>query len=416
MTVVSLFAGIGGFDLGFERAGHEVVACVEIDANCRKLLAGKWPNAMIHDDVCTAGAHNLPACDIVTMGFPCQDLSVAGKRAGLKGERSGLFYEAMRVVSELGPAYVVWENVPGLLSSDDGRDFARVLRELDERGYCGAWRVLDAQYLGVAQRRRRVFGVFTRIHPGAARCAEILSLATGLRGHPAPSREARQGSPAVAGTLSANGGGLTRPAGNCNELDFCVPDVAQTLSSRHSYDRGDGAEPIVPSFWDGGQVCQTLDAVLAKGQTMPEKNRFPAVVVPTDVGDPSASVAYGISNQPTPKIGENVFPALVANAGGGGRVDAVAVPFADVAQVQGASGGGQVHNPTAQALRSGAEHNYQFAQIGMTVRRLTPLECERLQGFPDGWTAGFTDAGRYRMLGNAVAVPCAEWLARRMTP
>jgi DNA (cytosine-5)-methyltransferase 1 len=92
-------------------------------------------------------------------------------------------------------------------------------------------------------------------------------------------------------------------------------------------------------------------------------------------------------------------------------MDVVAVP---VAQVQWSSGGGKVHNPTAQALRSGAEHNYQFAQVGMQVRRLTPTECERLQGFPDGWTAGFSDSTRYKMLGNAVCVNVSEWIARRL--
>lgn len=193
MKVVSLFAGIGGFDLGFERAGFEIVAHVEKDDNCRKLLAARWPTAVALDDVCQAGAHNLPACDVVTFGFPCQDLSVAGKRAGLKGSRSGLFYEATRIINELRPAFCLFENVPGLLSSEQGRDFANVLLELDRIGYNGAWRVLDAQWLGVAQRRRRVFGLFSRLDSGAERCAEVLSIAESLRGHPAPCRETGEG-------------------------------------------------------------------------------------------------------------------------------------------------------------------------------------------------------------------------------
>ena len=99
MRLVSLFAGIGGFDLGFERAGFRTVATVEIDANCQRLLAERWPDAVHLDDVRTAGRHNLPECDVITFGFPCQDLSVAGKREGLKGERSSLFYEAAKIVS-----------------------------------------------------------------------------------------------------------------------------------------------------------------------------------------------------------------------------------------------------------------------------------------------------------------------------
>lgn len=210
-SVVSLFAGIGGFDLGFQRAGFRVVAHVEKDANCRKLLAAKWPDAVALDDVCTAGAHNLPPCDVITFGFPCQDLSVAGKRAGLAGGRSGLFYEATRIINEIKPAYCLFENVPGLLSSDGGRDFARVLMEMDRIGYHGAWRVLDAQWLGVAQRRRRVFGLFSRLDSGAERCAEILSLRESLRGHPAPRREAGQGATySVAPCLAASGRGTER--------------------------------------------------------------------------------------------------------------------------------------------------------------------------------------------------------------
>lgn len=109
MRLVSLFAGIGGFDLGFERAGFRTVATVEIDANCQRLLAERWPDAVHLDDVRTAGRHNLPECDVITFGFPCQDLSVAGKREGLKGERSGLFYEATRIIDECRPAVALFE-------------------------------------------------------------------------------------------------------------------------------------------------------------------------------------------------------------------------------------------------------------------------------------------------------------------
>jgi site-specific DNA-cytosine methylase len=160
--VISLFAGVGGFDLGFERAGFQIVAHVEKDEKCRELLRSKWPDAISLDDVCTAGKHNLPECDVITFGFPCQDLSVAGKRAGLTGKRSGLFYEATRIIDELKPTYCIFENVPGLLSSNDGKDFANVLDAITDIGYCVDVNVLDAQYFGVAQRRRRVFGLCTR--------------------------------------------------------------------------------------------------------------------------------------------------------------------------------------------------------------------------------------------------------------
>lgn len=173
-TFISLFAGIGGADLGFERAGFRCVAQVEIDRYRRAVLERHWPDVPRFDDVREVGAHNLPRADVIVGGFPCQDLSTSGKRRGLAGERSGLFYELSRVIDECSPDWFCIENVPGLLSSQRGEDFALVLGELT--GFwpqvpdrwrtagvcCGpkrnlAWRVLDSRFFGVAQRRRRVY-------------------------------------------------------------------------------------------------------------------------------------------------------------------------------------------------------------------------------------------------------------------
>ncbi len=170
-TFISLFAGIGGADLGFERAGWRCVAQVEQNPWRRAVLTTHFPGVLQLEDVRTAGQHNLPHADLIVGGFPCQDLSVAGKRAGLAGERSGLFFEFARILSELRPLWCVIENVPGLLSSRSGRDFAVVLSELDKLGYGLAWRVLDSQHFGVPQRRRRVFIVG---HLGSPCPAEVL--------------------------------------------------------------------------------------------------------------------------------------------------------------------------------------------------------------------------------------------------
>ena len=162
-TAVSLFAGIGGFDLALERAGIQVVASVEIDKKAQAILARHFPNAKQFNDVEEVTGEQLilagfnPANGIITGGFPCQDLSVAGKRAGLAGKRSGLFWEICRLIDETGSQTVILENVYGLLSSNNGRDMAVVLEALVKRGYRVAWRVLDAQYFGIPQRRRRVF-------------------------------------------------------------------------------------------------------------------------------------------------------------------------------------------------------------------------------------------------------------------
>ena len=204
LTAVSLFAGVGGFDLAMQRNGIKTVATVEIDKNARGVLQRRFPDATHFEDVTKVTGDELraagfiPSRGIITGGFPCQDLSVAGKRAGLAGKRSGLYWEIIRLVDELEPKYLVLENVPGLLSSNGGRDMGTVIGALDARGYGVSWRVLDAQYFGVAQRRRRVFIVGCA---GDTRgtSAEILALSEGLSGHPAKVKRKRQTTSATTG-------------------------------------------------------------------------------------------------------------------------------------------------------------------------------------------------------------------------
>jgi site-specific DNA-cytosine methylase len=163
LTHGSLFTGIGGFDAGFEAAGIRSVWQVEIDQACRGVLARHFPDTQRFADVREVGAHNLPPVDIITFGAPCQDVSIAGKRAGLKGERSGLFFEAIRICRELQPAIAIYENVPGILSASEGKDIQIVIDSLTQIGYTMDVDILDAQEFGVAQRRRRVFFVCVRL-------------------------------------------------------------------------------------------------------------------------------------------------------------------------------------------------------------------------------------------------------------
>jgi len=163
MRFVSLFAGVGGFDLGLTRSGHSCVGQVEIDKHARKILEQHFPDVPKHDDVTTAidWADEIGLTgniDLVAGGFPCQDLSVAGKRAGLGGKRSGLFFDALAFATHTKAKTILLENVPGLLTSNQGRDFGAVLTALGESGYSNIeWRVLDSQFFGVPQRRRRIF-------------------------------------------------------------------------------------------------------------------------------------------------------------------------------------------------------------------------------------------------------------------
>jgi len=168
LTHGSLFSGIGGLDLGFERVGFATSWQVDNDRFCQAILKTHFPNAQLLSDVRECGQHNLSSVDVISAGFPCQDVSTVGKRAGLGGEQTSLFFEVIRIAKELKPEWLVLENVLGLLSSNSGRDFAVILSSLAALGYFVAYRVLDSQFFGVAQRRRRVFIVGSLREGGAA--------------------------------------------------------------------------------------------------------------------------------------------------------------------------------------------------------------------------------------------------------
>ena len=209
MTLGSLFAGVGGFDLGFERAGFRTVWQCEVDEQAQGVLRRWFPHASLHGDVCAVGAHNLTPVDVVTFGSPCQDVSLSGKRAGLAGARSGLFFEAVRIIKELREAYgkpdfAIWENVPGAFTSNGGRDFGAVLQALADIGAMDiCWRVLDSQFFGVPQRRRRCF---LAADFGGHRAEQILFEPQGSGRHSAKGQKARSRTAASIGSDAAEGG------------------------------------------------------------------------------------------------------------------------------------------------------------------------------------------------------------------
>lgn len=353
MNCGSLFAGIGGFDLGFERAGISPAWQVEFNAQCRSVLSRHWPNVQRHDDVRSFHAGDFVRPDLICGGFPCQDLSVAGKRAGLAGERSGLFYEFMRIVAEFSPEWVCIENVPGLLSSNGGRDMGAVLGTLGKLGYGWAYRLLDAQWFGVAQRRRRVF-IIGCLGDGR-RAAEVLFESDCLPWDSPPSREAGK---RVAGTIS----GGAHPGGHNGQDDDTVMGIAACLNSGGNSGgfRSEPGEHIVP-------------------------------------------VAYQQHGSDFGRMG--ALRCGNGQASGG-------VPFLAFAQNQ-RDEVREMEIAGAIAAEPGMKQQT-YARTEMGVRRLMPVECERLQGFPDGWTEGISDSGRYRMLGNAICVNVAEWIGKRI--
>lgn len=272
MTHGSLFSGIGGFDLGFESAGMRSIWQVEKEPFCLAVLKTKFPHAEKFEDVRLCGRANLRTVDVISGGFPCQDLSVAGKRAGLGGARSGLFWEVVRILGELRPAWFVLENVPGLFSSGEGRDFAIVLNALDELGYGLAWRVLNSQFFGVAQRRRRVFivGRFGKPCP-----AEVLFESEGGGGDFAESGEAGEN---LAGSLGGGAYGSGRRSEDDPNLAYCLREDPGGIGQGHNTtfvtSSGERARAITGSSYKRhDEDTDTLIAIQdARGQRDKRKN------------------------------------------------------------------------------------------------------------------------------------------------
>ena len=412
MRAISLFSGVEGFGIGFARAGIETVLQAEQDPWCLEVLARHYPETERVTDVRLVGRHierggesdhgvrGGRGADLVYGGFPCQDVSVAGKRAGLDGARSGLWFEFHRVLRELRPRWAVIENVPGLLSSNQGRDFAVILDGLDELGFDVAWAVLDAQHFGVPQRRRRVFIV---AGPRGRGPEQVLSLCEGCGGNPAAGEAAGEG---VAGTLG--GGSADSSRGYRNDLDgngafistIPIQDAREVDKQQNGIGIGSDGDPMF-----------TLDGASRHAVAVSLRGRE---------GGGTAEVGGEQSN------------ALRASQGGGDKQHVL------IASAISASAGHHGHssprgygsdNLVASSVTSkwskgsggpaGDEvQNLTLATAG--VRRLTPLECERLMGWPDDytrWTASgkeISDSHRYRMAGNGVVATVAEWLGHRL--
>jgi DNA (cytosine-5)-methyltransferase 1 len=439
MKVGSLFSGVGGFDLGLERSGHEIVWQVEYDKQARSILRKHWPDVKIYNDVQQVGGKDgeagrdvLEEVDLICGGFPCQDLSVAGHRRGLDGSKSGLWYEFHRILEECRPKYCLVENVPGLFSSNKGRDMEVLVRGLEELGYQWQYRILDSQHFGVPQRRRRVFIVG---YLGDGCQSQVLLESESLPWHPAQSREEGQNSAGDAGCSDEEGGRtLYRGEGfsSYREDDLAAP-LRASQSKQADTD-------LVVARCTGYAKYKMEDEMKASSPLRARHNEATDLVVPRIFqqntrdevrymnGDgqlagalpaqPGSKQQNYIAFQPgnlTRKAGANpsteVFPTLGA-ATLGDQAPHVAT-HQQVAPTLNSSGAG-----TSRPGGQGAEPGFYISSNA--PRRLTPRECERLQGFPDDWTR-WTDTGqemadgpRYRMMGNAVTVNVAEFIGAQL--
>ena len=476
MRYGSVCSGIEAATAAWHPLGWQAAWFSEIEPFPCAVLDHHYPNVPNHGDMTLIAdgirSGDIDAPDILVGGTPCQAFSVAGLRNSLEDKRGQLTIEFIRILdaiddvrSAIGeqPAIAVWENVPGVLSTKDnalGCFFAGIvgadapLVPPNGGGWTSAgvvagpkralaWRVLNAQYFGVPQRRRRIFVVASardRFNP-----ASVLFERKGMRGNIASVRDER---PGVAGdiaeclrsggpvglpssrgehivaALTANGVGTCGADDNQGQAGHIIPTTVVAMSasggtaSKHGFGWG-------KQDWENGYatpVCmahgQGNAEVVSDGSPSLTCNHEAPILAFSckDYGADAGSIS--------PTLRSMGHDGSHANAGG--QV-AIAISGAnhlsDVKQIQWASGGGQMENDTVQALRSNAEHSYQFLRLNSVVRRLTPAECERLQGFPDGFTLvpyrgkpiqDCPDGPRYKALGNSMAVPVMHWIGRRL--
>lgn len=431
MRYISLFSGIEAASCAWEPLGWEPVCFAEIEPFPSAVLAERYPEVPNVGDVTKMNWKKYRnKVDLVVGGSPCQSFSIAGKREGLQGE-SGLMFEYIRAVREIRPRWLVWENVPGALSSEDGEAFRQLLSEMDKLGYGLAWRILDAQFFGVAQRRRRLFLVG---HLGACPPVGVLIEHESMRGDYPSSREKRQ-------TLAADarrgpgGGDRARVAGFCagNTAGAgsigCREDESPTLrggasdtnqvptvciQTSHTGSNGSNACSDGTSYT---LDCATLPAVAFAQNTRDE--------VRLQNGD--GSIAGALAARPGAKqqdylcIKETV-PAVAVTEGRAPTQTAPQDRRPPVVCMADDNANAAIDDDMCGSLKVGGSAPL-VAHGGRryTVRRFTPTECERLQGFPDGWTAvpyrgrpagDCPDGPRYKAIGNSMAVPVMRWIGR----
>jgi DNA (cytosine-5)-methyltransferase 1 len=387
MKYLSLCSGIEAATVAWHPMGWRPIAFAENDAFPSAVLKHHYPETPNYGDINDFKRWPDADADVVVGGTPCQSFSIAGLRAGLADPRGNLALDYLAIVDRRRPRWVVWENVPGVLSSDGGRDFGTFIAGLAELRYGFAWRVLNAEYFGLAQRRRRVFVVG---HSGTWRAAAaVLFERQSLRWDSAPCRPTRK-DPATDAAGSARDcseeliPAVSKPLGGAAqdggfkttdvETGALIPEVANPLTAR---------------------MHKGVNTTMDEGQTM-----IPVAFYTTQLTSPA--------NYSVPQPGDPCRPLA-------GDQHPPAIAFADVADPIAA-------NQANTYTREGS-NNFRLSNVAHTstrVRRLTPRECERLQGFPDDYTLVpyrdklAKDGPRYRALGNSMAVPVMRWIGERI--
>ena len=413
MRFLSICSGIESASVAWEPLGWTPLAFSEIAPFPAAVLRHRWPHIPNLGDLTLH--HEWPARlvsqpDVLIGGTPCQSFSVAGLRRGLADPRGNLALVFLALVAARQPRWIVWENVAGVLAANGGRDFGTLLGALAQLGYGWAYRVLDAQHFGVPQRRRRVFVVGCL--GDFRRAAAVLFERHSLQGHPAPRREAGEG---VAGTFKAcaGSGGWSNIADHAS-AGYMIPcNTVHTLRARGHDASEDGTgrgTPLVAVSCDGGaDVVPPLMARSSRGgaQTLSPGHQTDGHCIATFTADNYALGTCEATDQARP---------LTTSAD---RTRAAPIAMFDCRTVRGQCGAA-VETDIVSTLRSSDHKEPQVLRHGAMVRRLTPRECERLQGFPDDYTLvpyrkkPAADGPRYKALGNSMAVPVMRWIGERI--
>ena len=394
MRYATVCSGVEACSVAWEPLGWQPVFFSEIEDFPSEVLKTHYPSVPNHGDMTNfeEWGYERGAIDVICGGTPCQSFSVAGLRRGLSDNRGNLALTFCRMVDQLRPKYFIWENVAGCLSSNGGRDFGSITGAMAEFGYSFGWRVLDAQYFGVPQRRRRVFLVGCASgQPEHIR--QILFEPEGGRRNSAKSQETRQ-------DFARNTRDGTEVFDFQRIGQYGTKGLGSTCMARDYKDSKDlvvyeyhGHDSRVKEL---DQTCQTVTSRWGTG------------------GNNVPLVSFS-SNMSEPDVLENIAPTV--KVGGSGCSNPPAVAYGVRTSYTKSNGWGIQENRTHTLDASGGTHTVATEKL---VRRLTPIEVERLQGFPDDYTnipwRGKTapDSRRYKAMGNSMAVPVMRWLGQRI--
>jgi len=395
LRYLSICSGIEAATVAWHKLGWEPTAFSEIDKFACAVLSHHYPDVPLHGDFTAITKKDYGAIDLLVGGTPCQAFSIAGLRKGLADDRGNLTLEFIRLAQRKSPRWLVWENVPGVMSIDEGRTFGTFLGGLAECGYGIAYRILDAQYFGVPQRRRRVFviGYFGDWRPAAAVLFERESLQRDIT----PRRKAREGiTGCLAGSADPHSGQEITDTLTCN-------------GDAHSGFRDEKGLVTIPI--NTQMATRYDDACNGFGVGNSGDPAF------TLLASNSHAIAFqqGWGNAVKIEGGHGDVTGTLAASPGMKQQTYIAFEPGSIAR-----NAGPGLSETCSTLRNEMGDNQPAVITPMAVRRLTPLECERLQGFPDGYTKVpyrgklAADRPRYKALGNSMAVPVMRWLGERI--